>query len=166
LSNPRLTFSGVNNEVRNDENIMLDKNKTMNSTLNLFTSPTYCSQSLASRCNRADWPGRLGQILDDQRRELWHDLIMAKYSAAQTKAALRFLPEWTKKGSSITRVFQFRDFSTAIEFVNAVARIAEKVSHHPDIDIRWNKVTLTLTTHDEGGLTEKDFDLAMKADQL
>ena len=91
---------------------------------------------------------------------------MAKYSAAQTKAALRFLPEWTKKGSTITRIFQFRDFSTAIEFVNAVARLAERASHHPDIDIRWNKVTLSLTTHDEGGLTEKDFELAMKADQL
>lgn len=91
---------------------------------------------------------------------------MAKYSAAQTKAALRFLPDWTKKGSTIMRTFQFRDFSTAIEFVNAVARLAERESHHPDIDIRWNKVTLSLTTHDEGGLTEKDFDLAMKADQL
>jgi len=91
---------------------------------------------------------------------------MAKYSAAQTKAALRFLPEWIKKGSTINRTFQFRDFATAIEFVNALARLAERAAHHPDIDIRWNKVTLTLTTHDEGGLTEKDFDLAMKADQL
>lgn len=90
---------------------------------------------------------------------------MAKYSAAQTKAALRFLPEWTKKGSTITRVFQFRDFSTAIEFVNAVARLAERASHHPDIDIRWNKVTLTTTTHDEGGITEKDFALAQQCDQ-
>jgi 4a-hydroxytetrahydrobiopterin dehydratase len=91
---------------------------------------------------------------------------MAKYSPAQTKAALRFLPKWTRKGTAITRVFQFRDFATAMEFVNAVARLAEQASHHPDIDIRWNKVTLSLTTHDEGGLTEKDFDLAMKADQL
>jgi 4a-hydroxytetrahydrobiopterin dehydratase len=91
---------------------------------------------------------------------------MAKYSAAQTKAALRFLPEWTKKGSSITRTFQFRDFATSIEFVNALARLAERAAHHPDIDIRWNKVTLTLTTHDEGGLTEKDFELAGQIDRL
>jgi len=91
---------------------------------------------------------------------------MAKYSAAQTKAALRFLPEWTKKGSIITRTFQFRDFSTAIEFVNALARLAERANHHPDIDIRWNKVTLTLTTHDEGGLTERDFELAGQIDRL
>ena len=91
---------------------------------------------------------------------------MAKYSAAQTKAALRFLPRWTKKGPVITRTFQFRDFSTAIEFVKALADLAEKADHHPDIDIRYNKVTLSLTTHDEGGLTEKDFDLATKIDQL
>ena len=91
---------------------------------------------------------------------------MPKYSAAQTKAALRFLPEWTKKGGAITRTFQFRDFSGAIEFVNAVARLAEKAWHHPDIDIRYSKVTVALTTHSEGGLTEKDFDLATKIDQL
>jgi 4a-hydroxytetrahydrobiopterin dehydratase len=91
---------------------------------------------------------------------------MPKYSAAQTKTALRFLPGWTKKGGAITRTFQFRDFSGAIEFVNAVARLAEKTWHHPDIDIRFSKVTLTLTTHSEGGLTEKDFDLATKIDQL
>src|SRR5690348_14996174 len=77
---------------------------------------------------------------NDRARRLWHFLFMAKYSAAQTKAALRFLPEWTKKGSIITRTFQFRDFSTAIEFVNALARLAERANHHPDIDIRWNKV--------------------------
>src|SRR5580765_7819656 len=102
----------------------------------------------------------------DPRAILWHLLIMSKYSAAQTKAALRFLPDWTKKGGAITRTFQFRDFSGAIEFVNAIARLAEKAWHHPDIDIRYSKVTLTLTTHSEGGLTEKDFDLATKIDQL
>jgi len=97
---------------------------------------------------------------------MWHQLNMPKYSAAQTKAAMRFLPSWTKKGATISRTFQFRDFSSAIEFVNAVARLAEAAWHHPDIDIRWSKVTLALTTHSEGGLTEKDFDLAMKIDQL
>jgi 4a-hydroxytetrahydrobiopterin dehydratase len=91
---------------------------------------------------------------------------MAKYSAAQAKAALRFLPRWTKKGGTIMRAFQFRDFTTAIEFVKAVAHLAEKAAHHPDIDIRYNKITLGLTSHDEGGLTEKDFDLATKIDQL
>ena len=91
---------------------------------------------------------------------------MSKYTAAQTRAALRFLPAWAKKGATIHRTFEFKDFSTAMEFVNAVAKIAEKAWHHPDIDIRWSKVTLTLTTHSEGGLTEKDFDLAAKFDRL
>jgi 4a-hydroxytetrahydrobiopterin dehydratase len=122
--------------------------------------------AIRARIIDAQRPITNDQFLHDQFQTLWHVLNMAKYSAAQTKAALRFLPEWTKKGSTISRTFQFRDFATAIEFVNAVARLAERASHHPDIDIRWNKVTLSLTTHDEGGLTEKDFDLAMKADQL
>ncbi len=91
---------------------------------------------------------------------------MAKYTLSQTKAAMRFLPDWAKKGSVISRTYQFRDFGTAMEFVNAVARLAERASHHPDIDIRWNKVTLALTTHDAGGLTEKDFELAGQFDQL
>ncbi|HVV00631.1 MAG TPA: 4a-hydroxytetrahydrobiopterin dehydratase [Verrucomicrobiae bacterium] len=91
---------------------------------------------------------------------------MAKYSPAQMKTAMRFLPEWTKKGSVISRTYQFRDFATAMEFVKAVARVAERAQHHPDIDIRYNKVTLALTTHDEGGLTEKDFEMAGKFDRL
>jgi 4a-hydroxytetrahydrobiopterin dehydratase len=67
---------------------------------------------------------------------------------------------------TIVRTYQFKDFPAAIKFVNAVAKLAEQAWHHPDIDIRWNKVTLTLTTHDAGGLTEKDFDLAGKFDRL
>ena len=91
---------------------------------------------------------------------------MAKLNAAQTKTALQSLPDWKKKASTITRIFQFKDFPNAIKFVNAVAKLAEKAWHHPDIDIRWNKVTLTLTTHDAGGLTEKDFKLAKQFDRL
>jgi len=64
----------------------------------------------------------------------------------------------------IARTYQFKDFVAAIKFVNAIAKLAEKAWHHPDIDIRWNKVALALTTHDEGGLTEKDFALAKKFD--
>jgi len=90
---------------------------------------------------------------------------MASLNAPQIKTALAALPEWRKQGRTITRTFQFKDFPAAIKFVNAVAKLAEKAWHHPDIDIRWNKVTLTLTTHDEGGLTEKDFTLARQFDQ-
>ena len=91
---------------------------------------------------------------------------MAKLNASQIKSALADVPEWKKKGSVIERTFQFKDFVAAMKFVNAVAGLAEKAWHHPDIDIRWNKVTLALTTHSEGGLTENDFKLARKLDRL
>lgn len=87
---------------------------------------------------------------------------MAKLNSTQIKSALKSVPDWKKKGAAIARTFQFKDFPAAIKFVNAVAKLAEKAWHHPDIDVRWNKVTLTLTTHSEGGLTEKDFKLARK----
>ena len=91
---------------------------------------------------------------------------MANFNLAQIKTALAAVPDWKKKGLAITRRYQFKDFPAAIKFVNAVARLAEKAGHHPDVDIRWNKVTLTLTTHDQGGLTEKDFALAKQFDRL
>jgi 4a-hydroxytetrahydrobiopterin dehydratase len=91
---------------------------------------------------------------------------MEKLNAGHIKSALASVPEWKKKGAVITRTFQFKDFPAAVKFVNGVARLAEKAWHHPDIDIRWNKVTLALTTHDAGGLTEKDFDLAKKIDEI
>jgi 4a-hydroxytetrahydrobiopterin dehydratase len=91
---------------------------------------------------------------------------MEKLTSAQIKTALASVPDWKKKGSAITRTFQFKDFPPAIKFVNAVAKPAQKANHHPDIDIRWNKVTLTLSTHDAGGLTQKDFSLAKQFDRL
>jgi 4a-hydroxytetrahydrobiopterin dehydratase len=91
---------------------------------------------------------------------------MAKLTPKEIKAALPSVSRWQKKGSMIRRTFVFKDFPAAVKFVNAVARLAEKAWHHPDFDIRWNKVTLALTTHDEGGLTQKDFALAKKFDAL
>ena len=91
---------------------------------------------------------------------------MAKLTPSQVKASLASVPKWKKKASVISRSYEFKDFPGAIRFVNRIAKVAEKAWHHPDIDIRWNKVTLALTTHDEGGLTEKDFDLAAKFDKL
>ncbi len=91
---------------------------------------------------------------------------MDKLTAPQIKTALASVPHWQKRDKTITRTFVFKDFPVAIKFVNAVAKLAEKAWHHPDIDIRWNKVTLVLTTHDAGGLTERDFALARKFDQL
>jgi 4a-hydroxytetrahydrobiopterin dehydratase len=91
---------------------------------------------------------------------------MKKLNATQIKAALAEIPDWKKTAAIISRTFQFKDFSGAMKFVNAVAKIAEQANHHPDIDIRWNKVKLALTTHDAGGLTQKDFALAKKCDSL
>jgi 4a-hydroxytetrahydrobiopterin dehydratase len=91
---------------------------------------------------------------------------MEKLTSAQIKTALPSVPDWKKTGAAITRTYQFKDFPAAIKFVNAVAKPAEKANHHPDIDIRWNKVTLTLSTHDAGGLTQKDFSLAKQFDGL
>ena len=91
---------------------------------------------------------------------------MAKLKASEIKAALAQVPAWKRRGAVISRKFEFKDFVGAMKFVNAVAKAAEKAQHHPDIDIRWNKVTLALTTHSEGGLTKKDFQMAAKIDAL
>ena len=91
---------------------------------------------------------------------------MAKLTPSQIKSSLMSVPQWKKRGATITRTFAFKDFPAAIKFVNTVARLAEKAWHHPDIDIRWNKVTLTLSTHSEGGITPKDLDLADLCDGL
>ncbi|HSH95043.1 MAG TPA: 4a-hydroxytetrahydrobiopterin dehydratase [Roseimicrobium sp.] len=91
---------------------------------------------------------------------------MAKLSLPQIKVAMRSVPEWRRKGSVISRTFVFKDFVVAMKFVQSVAKMAEKAWHHPDIDIRWNKVALAFTTHDQGGLTEKDFSLAARCDAL
>jgi len=74
------------------------------------------------------------------------------------------LPGWSRRGEVITKTFQFRDFLTAIDFVVAVAKAADAADHHPDIDIRYTKVTLSLSTHDAGGITQSDLTLAQRLD--
>ncbi len=76
------------------------------------------------------------------------------------------LGKWALKGSVISRQFVFDDFAHAMRFVNRVARLAEGANHHPDIIINYNRVRLTLTTHDEDGLTMKDFRLASKINNI
>ena len=87
--------------------------------------------------------------------------------ADDIKQGLKRIPEWelTKK-KSIERTFEFDDFTHAMDFVNSVAEIAEEEEHHPDMDIRYNKVHLVLSTHSEGGLTDADFDVAERIDTL
>ncbi len=86
--------------------------------------------------------------------------------APEIRAAMAKLDAWHRRGSRIHREYTFGDFPLAIAFVNAVAAAAESARHHPDIDIRWNRVRLALTTHDAGGLTELDFVLAARCDAL
>lgn len=87
-----------------------------------------------------------------------------KMDEARIILALTTVPQWQRNYEVISRTFQFKDFPAAMKFVNVVADLAEQAQHHPDVDIRWNKVTLALTTHDAGGLTEKDFSLAKQFD--
>ena len=75
-------------------------------------------------------------------------------------------PGWEVDDGAMRRTFEFDDFVGSVGFVIRVALLAEKANHHPDIDIRWNEVTLTLSTHSEGGLTEKDSDLSELIDRL
>jgi 4a-hydroxytetrahydrobiopterin dehydratase len=91
---------------------------------------------------------------------------MPALSIKQISLHLKAVPQWSKRAQLISRTFKFEGFLKAIEFVNRGAKQAQKVNHHPDIDIRFNKVTLKLTTHDEGGLTEKDFALARQCDEV
>lgn len=75
------------------------------------------------------------------------------------------LGDWERDGDEMVKVFEFEDFGAAMQFVSDVARLAERYDHHPDIDIRYNRVRLALSTHSEGGLTERDFDVAGEIEQ-
>jgi 4a-hydroxytetrahydrobiopterin dehydratase len=90
---------------------------------------------------------------------------MSRLDDAGITEQLRRTPAWERAGSEIRRIYRFRDFREALAFVNRVGDLAEAAGHHPDIDIRYNAVTLALTTHDAGGLSAKDFDLARAIDR-
>jgi 4a-hydroxytetrahydrobiopterin dehydratase len=89
-----------------------------------------------------------------------------KLSDAEVEERLGDLVDWKVAGADIQKTFQLASFPMAIAFVTQVGFLAEAAGHHPDIDIRWRKVTLRLSTHDAGGLTAKDFDLAAQIDEI
>lgn len=91
---------------------------------------------------------------------------LGKLNEDQIEAQLENFPEWAELNGQIQRTFQFEDFDQSIGFVNRIAEYAEQVQHHPDILIRYDKVTLTVSTHDAGGITHKDFELARTADAM
>jgi 4a-hydroxytetrahydrobiopterin dehydratase len=91
---------------------------------------------------------------------------MALVGDAEIQAFLEAHPGWEREGEEIIKTYTHADFVSSMGFTTQVALLAEKADHHPDIDIRWNKVTLTFSTHSEGGLTPKDLDLADACDGL
>jgi 4a-hydroxytetrahydrobiopterin dehydratase len=90
---------------------------------------------------------------------------MARLSLSEAEQRLKTLSGWTLEGDTIRKQFTFRDFVEAIAFVNCLAPKAEAADHHPDIAINYKRVTLTYSTHSEGGLTAKDFEGAATADK-
>jgi 4a-hydroxytetrahydrobiopterin dehydratase len=91
---------------------------------------------------------------------------MSELSPEEVQESLRSLPRWKLEGKEIVRSYEFPDFAGAMGFVNRVAEKAEKADHHPDIDIRYNKVRLALVSHDKGGLTKRDMAMAATIDSL
>jgi 4a-hydroxytetrahydrobiopterin dehydratase len=86
--------------------------------------------------------------------------IVTILTNSQIRDRLETLPGWKHEGEFITKRFKFRTFMRGISFVNDLAAIAERLEHHPDIHIRWTEVTLQIQSHDEGGVTTRDFRLA------
>ncbi len=91
---------------------------------------------------------------------------MARLTEIERQEFAASYPQWKIEGEALRRTFTFRDFTEAMGFVTKVALLAERADHHPDIEIRWNQVTLTLSTHSEGGLTRRDTDLAARISTL
>lgn len=89
--------------------------------------------------------------------------LLAKNELA---AALKKLPEWDLEGKALTRTIEFEEFTEAIDFVNVLAEVAEEAQHHPDIDIRYLKVMVSLTTHEVGGVTDADVEIAQRIANL
>ena len=91
---------------------------------------------------------------------------MAKLSRSEAEQRLKGLSGWSLEGESIRKQYTFADFTAAVAFVNRLAPVAEAADHHPDILINYKRVTLTYSTHSEGGLTTKDFEGAAAADKV
>ena len=87
-------------------------------------------------------------------------------SHEEVQEKMKKIPEWEFNETSISKIFEFDEYLSAIEFVNSVAEIAEEAYHHPDILINYTNVKLTFSTHEVGGITDKDFEVAERIDSL
>ena len=92
--------------------------------------------------------------------------MASKLSDIEIQRTLGAHAGWTRRGNAIAKTFEFPAFPAAIAFVNRIAEVAERMDHHPDVDIRFTKVTCSLSTHSAGGITLKDFKLAESIDEL
>jgi len=84
----------------------------------------------------------------------------------EIEARLGELDGWRREGDAIVKEFKLDDFVGSVDFINRLAPVAEELNHHPDLQVSWNKVTVSITTHSEGGLTQNDFGLAKRIDPL
>jgi len=91
---------------------------------------------------------------------------MALLNDDQIRERLEGLEGWERDGESIRKEFKLEDFKGSVDFVNRLTPVAEDMNHHPDLEISWNTVKVSISTHSEGGLTENDFELAGKIDSL
>jgi len=91
---------------------------------------------------------------------------MARLSDEEIEQRLAGMDGWERDGDAIRKTFEGEDFMSSVGLVDRLAPVAEEMNHHPDLEISWNTVTVSLTTHSEGGLTEGDFELARRIDAL
>jgi 4a-hydroxytetrahydrobiopterin dehydratase len=100
-----------------------------------------------------------------------HELVTSermqqKLSDLEIQRALGGLPGWSRRGDVLTKTFTFERFADGIAFINRVAKAADEMNHHPDIDVRYTKITVVLSTHDAGGITQSDLQLAERIEKV
>jgi 4a-hydroxytetrahydrobiopterin dehydratase len=91
--------------------------------------------------------------------------MQTKLSDLEIRRALGTLPGWARKGEALNKTYSFARFADGIRFVQQIAELADAMNHHPDIDIRYTDVSFSLSSHDAGGITQRDLDLAKEIEQ-
>jgi 4a-hydroxytetrahydrobiopterin dehydratase len=105
-------------------------------------------------------------VADGTRLAIRTGGTMALLSDDEVQQRLGELDGWERKGDAIARQFELDDFQGSVDFINRLTPAAEEMNHHPDLEVSWNKVTVSLSTHSQGGITENDFKLAKAISEL